>query len=419
MGKSIAGAGFYSGIAGAWGTQAYRLGVLALALASGLVLVACGGSGTTSSSEPAAAAPSAAAPSAAPLETSAAEESADNTLPTAEQRAMIEAETEAATGDLVWDGPITPAPAPADKHLVMLLCPVFLEGCNVAAIAGVEVAEALGWKLTQIEVEDPSTLSASFQQALNIGADAILIEGFSDALYPVELVKEAKAKGIPVVDQAGDLTPSPKGPDYSETINAIDLGRLMANVIMLQTDFQAKMISYETEEYESAVTYQREVVRWMEENCTDCELIATQQFVSSQMGTTLGSSTVADVRSNPEANVVLTPFDAFGTVQIPALQTAGLCDQVGVYSYSGNQVNLKWVAEGNCQAATISNNIPWSTWAAVDNIIRLLNGQPVEAQRVPMKLFTPENAPSDGVWNAEMDGVDYRGEYSKLWGIGG
>ena len=347
---------------------------------------------------------------ATPTETATEEAASDN-------RALIEAEVAAATGKLVWAGPTEPSAAPKDIHLVMLLCPIAFEGCNVAANAGKEVAEALGWKLTQIEVTDPATLPANFQRALNIGADAILIEGFSDALYPKDLVLEAKKQGIPIVDQAGDLTPKEDGVDYSETIDAIALGRLMANVIMLDTDFAAKLITYETEEYPAAVTYQREAVSWMQQNCPDCEVILTQQFVGSQVGSTFEASTVADVRNNPSANAVLSPFDAFTAFQIPALQAAGLCEQVGVYSYSANQVNVQWVAEENCQAATVSNNIPWSTWAAVDNIIRLLNGQPVQEQNVPMKLFTPANAPSDGVWTADMDGVNYQAEYLKLWGL--
>jgi hypothetical protein len=58
----------------------------------------------------------------------------------------------------------------------------------------------------------------------------------------------------------------------------------------------------------------------------------------------------------------------------------------------------------------------WNGYAAVDQAIRLLNGQPLANENLPIKLLNKDNVPPEGQ-PYTGDGVDYKGMYHALWGV--
>ena len=60
----------------------------------------------------------------------------------------------------------------------------------------------------------------------------------------------------------------------------------------------------------------------------------------------------------------------------------------------------------------------WGGWAAVDQLVRLLAGQPpldIMEENQPEHIFVKSNAPADGVLDFQKI-YDYKGKYLELWG---
>lgn len=96
--------------------------------------------------------------------------------------------------------------------------------------------------------------------------------------------------------------------------------------------------------------------------------------------------------------------------------------------YIGNKQNLELVASGDSpQAATVAEDDQYLAYAAVDQMIRVLNGEEPWAdplasndetrfsQAAPFRLFDETNIHElDGAWIAEND---YVNTYRTLWGV--
>ena len=90
-----------------------------------------------------------------------------------------------------------------------------------------------------------------------------------------------------------------------------------------------------------------------------------------------------------------------------------------MYSQLGNAGPLSLVRDGNIMAADASSSEEWGAWGGVDEVIRLMDGQPIVEENIPVRLLTSADVsqlpPVGEVWvGAELG---FRDRYSKLWGL--
>ena len=102
-----------------------------------------------------------------------------------------------------------------------------------------------------------------------------------------------------------------------------------------------------------------------------------EKFTASQVGTTLGQTTVGFLQQHPDVNYLYSPYDPAAAFQVPAIQQAGLADKVKVVSILGDQQNLDFIRSGTVQAADAAYDNEYMGYAMVDQAIWSLDKQPI------------------------------------------
>lgn len=340
--------------------------------------------------------------------------SADSTAIAAAELAKATTAWTAAQGPVAWNGPTQVVKSRSNVNLVILDCALSLEGCSIAGTNALAAAKALGWKAKLIEVADGSTYGAKFNTALTQNPDAILTVGFEASSLPKDGLAKAKAKKIPVVDFNGGCAVGPSGCDASQTYNVPEMGRLQALALMVATGGKLNLLTFTTNELGSGHLNNEATAAYLKANCSTC-VVKDTNFLLGDLATKFSAQLVSAIKTTPGANAVLLPFDPIAGIAIPAILNAGLGSQIQLVTNIGLKQNLQWVAQGHVQVADVINALDWGTWAAMDIIVRMVNGQPQQAENVPLKLATKANAPVSGVW--DHDGIDFIAKYKALWGV--
>mgnify|MGYP001028703254 CR=1 FL=1 len=392
-----------------------------LALTAVVGLAACGSSsdggsssGSATTSEP--------AESTEASETSEAGETSETSEGSNEYAALLEEMSE--VNPPQFEGPTEPAPAKPGTKIAAISCAQVLEGCAemaegieaAAKVAGIEEKTFDGQG--EISVQNKQILAA-----VSWGAEAIILEAIDPKTVQTGLAA-AESAGI-VIGSAtnGIQTPNkvyqpPAGnawPAYDVSPKYRLVGEYEANWVVADSEGTANSVVYSTKEF-IAANEQREGIMSVLEACEGSTTAPPIMMVGSQIGTTLGEEVVAYLRTHPEVDYVVCPYDPACPAMVTAIQSAGLAEQVKMVSDLGNEQNIEFVRNGEIQAADVAYDEQYVGFAAVDQALRLLNGQKVfepQGENVPFQLLTKENLPESG--QPFTAPFDYATEFEKLW----
>ena len=326
---------------------------------------------------------------------------------------------EAAEAVAVWNGPTEPAIAPKDKFLVVISCTWAVAGCKAEAEGAEEAAKAIGWRSKIIVVDNPTGYDQAMQTGINSGANAILLDGVDQAIVQGGIALAKKNK-IPVVSVFQYNEPGEFGVDADVHPDGVEGGRMLADSAIVNSGGKIHALMLNAAEFSLPVTVLKSVKdEWAK--CTQCEITYANEinFTSAVIGTTLPQQVVAAMRSDPKINTIIVGFDPPATFIVPAINAANLTDQAKMYSQLGNAAPLALVREGNVLVADVGASLYWGSWGGVDQIIRLMNGQPTVEQNVPVQLLSSrsvKNLPPEGkMFDGSASG--FREKYLKLWGV--
>ena len=87
---------------------------------------------------------------------------------------------------------------------------------------------------------------------------------------------------------------------------------------------------------------------------------------------------------------------------------------------NANAQNLQLIKDEQFQTMTIGNPYEWEAWAALDNLNRLLNGQEVVDQKIPVRIIDNSNMSDlkpEELKSGWAGGIDYVAKYKELWGV--
>ncbi len=76
-------------------------------------------------------------------------------------------------------------------------------------------------------------------------------------------------------------------------------------------------------------------------------------------------------------NYVIGAFDPAVSDMVPAINNVGIGDRIKIISNVGLTQNLQFIADGDVQAADIVYDNTYTGYAAVDQLIRVLAGEPL------------------------------------------
>jgi ribose transport system substrate-binding protein len=324
-----------------------------------------------------------------------------------------------------WEGPDSTPTPPKDISLAIVACAGVVAGCVLPANAAQEAAEALGWSVTQYDGQgDPVTQNQVVTQAINSGADAVLMAGVDPAQIESAL-DLAEANGIPVGSMTQGIAPG-DGIAFDIGADYVQSGRIMGSWIITDSEGTATVLPTNNKEFASTVAIVESAIDTVEE-CDACSVKETEYFVGSNIGNGLGQRIASALQRQPDVDYVIGAFDPAVGDMVPAINNAGIGDRVKIVSNVGLTQNLEFIADGNVQAADVVYDNTYIGYAAVDQLIRVLTGEPlwenpeatderfVHNEGAPQHLVTADNVGDPSVpWTADNDAV---AKYLELWGV--
>jgi ABC-type sugar transport system substrate-binding protein len=324
-----------------------------------------------------------------------------------------------------YAGPTSTPTPPKNISLGLVVCAGAVAGCVLPAQGAAEAAKALGWTTTMYDGKgDPITENAVVTQAINAGANAIITVGVDPAQIGSALAL-AKSKNIPVGSITQGIAPG-NGIAYDIGADYVLSGKIMGSWIITDSVGKAVVLPTSDKEFASTYTLVNSAVATLK-TCKTCVVNPTQYFVGSDIGAGLGQRIAGTLQRLTKVNYVIGAFDPAVGVMVPAINNAGLGKRVKIISNVGLTQNLGFIASGNVQAADVVYDNTYEGYAAVDQMIRVLDGKPIWSnpavkdprftsnEGVPQHLITKKNVgdPSKP-WTASNQGVQ---KYLKLWGL--
>lgn len=337
-------------------------------------------------------------------------------------QAALEAAQE---GPTAWEGPTEAVKPPQSFKLALVTCDNASKGCLAPAEGAEAAAKLLGWETTVYDGEsDPTVQAKRVAQAIANNADGIITESV-DGRGIGSALKEAKAAGIPVVSTSNAAAAGEQGYQIDVSPDFEQLGRDIANWVIVDSGESAVLDTYVDKEYQSTISTTEGILEGMKA-CDGCTANPPINFVAADLAEKLGPETVASLRSNPDVDYVHFAYDPAATFQVPAILQAGLGEQVKGSSIIGDEQNLEFIADGQVQAADAVWDNEYQGYASVDQLIRLATGKSLAVsegvperfkynENLPSVLLTKANLPAEGLYEAPFD---YVSEYEKLWGLG-
>jgi len=323
-----------------------------------------------------------------------------------------------------FQGPTDAAKAPKNIKVAIIPCAAAFHGCTSPADAAAEAAKAIGWTVTQYDGGgDQQKQNAAMLDAVSAGANVILLMAIDPNFVQLGLAAAKKA-GIPVLSGTDSTnTPNPVIKPTGDNLNyvldvspsLVEVGHRMADWTIADSGGKANVLIIKADEFPSVRAENQGQVEGLKA-CSGCVIQPFLSTTSAQVATTLGQQVVGYLRSHPEVNYVLGPFDPADVFIVNAIAQAGLGDRVKVVAELGDGQNLDFIRNKRVQVADAAIDNTYIGYAVIDQAIRVLNKQPViepNGENVPFQMLDETNLPPPGTdWRASYD---YKSAYLKLW----
>ena len=310
---------------------------------------------------------------------------------------------------------------PAQPPGLVVFVAADLTNGGIAGVArGVQAAaRAIGWPLKIIDGQ--ATVPgrrAALREALRLRPAGIILGGFDAAEQPAAL-RQARARGIPVVgwhstDRPG---PDPKlGLFTNVTTDPAEVARLAASYAIADSGGTAGAVIFTDSEYAIA-TYKADVMAATLRRCRRCSVL---QIVDTPIAT-------AQIRMPALVTALLQRYGKrFGyllAINGAYLAGAGVglfgagrsADQppFSVAAGDGDASEFARIRADDYQKATVAEPLNLQGWQLIDELNRARAGQPPSGYVAPPRLITRDNVPSAAVFDPASG---YRENYRRIWG---
>ena len=315
-----------------------------------------------------------------------------------------------------------PADSPSiepGKKIVTIPCSAAAQGCKIAVDEFAKAAKAVGWSTSMIDpAGDPAKMADAVNQAVSSGADGIFSVAVDSANIkaPLEAAKKAGLQSVcfSCVDAPGLLLDTLPAEDQHHAD-----GYTLAAQAFLDSGENLKAIVLRDNEFGNTRGREQGILDFISD-CkkagASCELVTQQNFLVSNIATTLPQQVAALVRSHPKWNALFGPYDASLLMVVPELLNNKLASKdQRVYGFDPLDQNITWIRDSNLQVATVASPYEWVAYAAIDQMNRAFAGKKPAEQGVVDKLITKNNAPGKG--ETYLGDGDPAATYLKQWGV--
>lgn len=335
-----------------------------------------------------------------------------------EARRTVERASQAAQA---WDGPTSGPPAQSGRTIA-----VVAEDLRNGGVLGVaqgirEAARAIGWRVRILDAGgSPDGRRDAVAEALASRPDGIAICG-SDARELAPLLRAAGSRLPPVVGwhagaQAGPVPGTPVA--MNVTTDPIAVARTAALAAVAQSDGRAGVVVFTDSRFGIATAKSQamaEVIR----ACRGCSLLEVRDLAISDSGTRMPAVTRELLaRHGARWTHMLAINDIYFDHAVPVFIAAGIGSArlSMVSAGDGSAPAFMRIHAGSYQTGTVAEPLNLQGWQMIDELNRLMSGQPVSGYSAPVHLVTRDNAngkPGGRLVHDPDNG--YREHYLRIW----
>ncbi len=320
-----------------------------------------------------------------------------------------------------WDGPRS-GPAGSPGKTVAIVSEDLRNGGVLGVALGIrEAAEVMGWSLEIFDAGGtPAGRAKAVAGALAAEPDGVILVG-SDAGEMAPLLRSFARHRVPIVGwhvgpRAGALPDGPVAVNVST--DPLEVARVAAGAAVLAAEGRAGVVIFTDHNFEIALAKSRamaEVVR----ACGRCELLEVRDVpISTSPEQVPAVTRELLARHGARWTHALAINDIYFDYAVPQLILAGVPED-GVRLYSagdGSSSAFMRIQAGLFQAGTAAEPLTLHGWQLVDELNRLLAGEPVSGYVVPVHLVTRGNVAFDGGQRLLYDPANgYREAYRRIW----
>lgn len=320
-----------------------------------------------------------------------------------------------------------PAPtakvSPGKHQIAVVAAGLAAGGAATTAVFVQEAIKAIGYTAppSYDGKYSPTTQANLIQQAVNSGAEAVILIGITPSTT-ASAVNLAASKGLPIICILCGPTPAN---GTSATIINVEpspdkTGELQAVYTVVHSSGKAKVLAYHDDEYDFTAKQLATAVTSIKKYCPTSCTVSEQQMKTTDLAVAGLPILSSVLTQNPKGSIdyVIAPFDSAAAAFVNLTHQQGR-DEIGVVGYAATP-NFAAKINGNNPPgaqADITIPLPYMGWASVDLAARALTKAPLwAADQMPVGLLTNENYsqyPADSQYLAPK--VDFRATFKALW----
>ncbi len=323
-----------------------------------------------------------------------------------------------------WEGPTEPVTPPKKFKIAGITCDSILEGCLTPVQGACNAAKELKWECEIYNGEgSPAVEAKRIDQAISNHVNALILAAVNGNTVKSEL-EEAKKAGIIIISTTNGTAPGEQGYAVDTSPNVTAIGKAVGDWLIVHSKGKGVVLPFLDKEFQTNIDFTEGILEELKK-CAGCTVKPTVEFVATDVGTKLGTDTVAALRQNSSVEYFFSTYDPAMAEQVSAASQAGL--NVQSCSQLGDAQNLGFIRAGHIQACDGAWDNEYEGYATVDQIIRLADHKPLwVSKNVPARYKYGENIPWVLLEKSNLPeskktfraGFNYIAEYRKLWGLG-
>lgn len=295
------------------------------------------------------------------------------------------------------------------------------------------LAAKYGVKYTEYPNQgQPTQWVSGLNQAIATKPNLIILNTALDPRQVLPEVRQAKAKGIPVIathffDQTySDSLHTSCGAPASlcsagliATVNApFDLAtKIESDWIIADSNAHAHVLVITANDAAPTAGMVAAAKAEFSQHCPACQVTVSNVLVSDWT-TKIPTLVETALARDPNLHYVLPLFDFGAPYAANGVTLAGKTGQVKIVSYNGTQSVLAMLENHSAVAVDVGEPLDWLAYAFMDEAFRVLAGAaPVANEHTPFRVFTASNVAATGTPPTVTGGYGdaYIQGYQNLW----
>ena len=320
-----------------------------------------------------------------------------------------------------WTGP-TAGPSAKPGKTIAVLAEDLRNGGVLGVAQGIrEAAREIGWKVRIVDAGGTAAgRSRAVADALASRPDGLVICG-SDAHELEAALRSANGRLPPVVGwHAGPIPGAISGTSVAMnvTTDPIAVARTTALAAVAQSLGRAGVVVF-TDSRFAIATAKAQAMAEVIRQCSGCRLLEVRDVAISESAARMPAVTRELLAAHgPRWTHALAINDIYFDYAVPVFIESGLANgAISLLSAGdGSAAAFMRIRARTFQTGTVAEPLNMQGWQVVDELNRLLAGQPVSGFIAPVHLVSGDNISSDGGSRFVYDPDNgYRDSYLRIW----